>query len=132
MQIAAELGDNDRLSGDEFGQTWIRLIDFEAKTLETFAGSRCKRPVCAKRDPVAIIVTGKIILERVPFRLRLVVPIDVPHPSQVICAFGPHKIDNVAIGRDVTRGSFARAAVPLAVPTEPISVRLGPPLDQNR
>ena len=56
----------------------------------------------------------------------------MPDPLQIIGPLGTHQIDNMPVRCDVTRWTFSGAAVPLAVPAEPVSVWLGPPLDQNR
>src|ERR1700731_3119678 len=132
VQITAEFRDNDRLLRRDFCEARISFINFEAKTFETFVRSRRKWAVSAECDPVAIIFAWKIILESIPFRFRLVVPIDVPDPLQIVRAFRAHEIDNVLVNRDVTLWSFLCAAIPFSVPTKPIAVRLGPPLHQNR
>src|SRR5450631_1131232 len=55
----------------------------------------------------------------------------MPNPLQIIRAFRAHDIDNVPVSGDVTPWPRFRTAIPFAVPAEPISVRLSPPLDQN-
>src|ERR1700676_3496032 len=131
VQSTAEFRDDDRLVRRNLREARISFINFEAKTFETFVRSRRKWAVSAECDPVAIIFAGKIIFERIPFRFRLVVPIDVPDPLQILRAFRAHKIDNVSVGSDVTCWSVPCATIPLAVPGKPISVRFGSPLDQN-
>src|SRR4029077_17896614 len=74
----------------------------------------------------------KIILETIPVFLRLIEPIHMPDPLQIIRAFGAHQIGNMPVRRDVARRTFSGPAIPLAVPAEPVSIRLSPPLDQNR
>src|SRR6266404_2218987 len=131
VQIAAKLRDNHRFVRRDFCETRISFINFEAKTFETFVRSRRKWAVSAECDPVAIIFAWKIIFESIPFRFRLVVPIDVPDPLQIVRAFRAHKIDNVPMGGDVTCWSILCATIPLAVPGKPIPVWFSPPLDQN-
>src|ERR1700730_1134445 len=131
VQSTAEFRDDDRLVRRNLREARISFINFEAKTFETFVRSRRKWAVSAECDPVAIIFAGKIIFERIPFRFRLVVPIDVPDPLQILRAFRPHKIDYVPISSDVTRGTLDCATIPFPVPAEPIPVWFSPPLDQN-
>src|SRR6266403_4853121 len=132
MQIAAELGDDKWFSGHEFDQAWISFVNFKPERLEPLVGARCKRAISAERYPVAIILARKIIFEGIPFCFRVVVPIHMPDPGQIVRAFRTHEIDNVPVSGDVTLRSLARAAVPFSVPTEPIAIRFRPPFNQNR
>src|SRR5260370_19177711 len=129
MQIAAELGDDNWFSGHEFDQAWISFINSKPERLEPLVGARRKRAISAERYPVAIILARKIIFERIPFCFRVVVPIHMPDPGQIVRAFRTHQIDNVPVSRDVTLRSFDCAAIPFSVPTKPGPVRFGPPLD---
>src|SRR5205085_1338325 len=129
MQLATELGDDNWLSGRDVRHARISFVDFNSECLEAFACPRREWSVSAERDPVAIVLAWKIILERVPLSLGLIVPVDVPDPGQIVRAFPAHKIDNAAVSRDVALRSFSRAAVPFPVPTEPIPVRFGPPFN---
>ena len=87
--------------------------------------------VGAESDPVAVVLSWKIILEAIPLFLWLIEPAHVPDPLQIIGVLGAHQIDNMPVGRDVARWSFACPSVPFAVPAKPVSVRLRPPFDQN-
>src|SRR3984893_13291616 len=130
VQIAAELGEDDRLTRREFGYARVGFINLKPQRFEPFVGAGRKRSISAECDPVVIIIAWKIIFERVPFRFGLVVPVDMPDPRQIVCALSAHQIDNVAVGRDVTLRAFTLAAIPFPVPTEPVPVRFGPPLNQ--
>src|SRR5256885_14775851 len=132
VQIAAELGNDDRFARSEFGQTRISFAHFKCETFGAITRQRSGRAVSAERDPVAIMFSRKIIFERIPFSFRLIEPVYMPDPGQIIGAFRAHKIDNVAVSRDVTLRSLAGAPIPFTVPTKPFSVRLRSPLDQNR
>src|ERR1700730_15298579 len=117
VQIASELGDDDRFPRRELGQARVRFAHFEFKTFRAVAGQQRGWSVSAEREPVAVIFAGKIILERVPFSFRLVPPVHLPDPGQIIRTLTSHEIDNVTVGRDVTLWSFDCTAVPFAVPT---------------
>src|SRR5437773_1025008 len=132
VQNAAELGNDDRLTRCDFREARISLAHFKRQTLRAIGGQGCGWSIRAKSNPVAIALTWKVILETVPIFLRLIEPVDVPNPLQVIGTLSAHQIDDMPVGYDVTCGTFSGAAVPLAIPAKPVSVRLGPPFDQNR
>src|SRR3954469_7972362 len=88
--------------------------------------------VGADRNPIAVFRSGKIILERIPFSLRLIEPVHVPDPLQVQRALFPHQVDDVAVCLNEPGRARLWSTVPFAVPTKPFAVRLGAPLDQDR
>src|ERR1700730_7108283 len=132
VQVAAELRDDDRFMRRESAQARISFLHFESKSLRAVAHHWRGRSIGAERDTIAIVFTGKIILERVPFLFRLIEPVDVPNPGEIIGALPAHKIDNVPVGGDVALRAFTCATLPFSVPTEPLSVALRPPPDHNR
>src|SRR4030095_2873936 len=132
MQITTELGDNDRLVRCDFSKARIGFAHFKRQILGTIRRHGRGWSVGTKSDPVALVFAWKIILETVPVRLRLIEPVDVPDPLQIIGALGAHQINDMPVRCDVACRTFSGAAVPLAVPAEPVSVRLGAPLYQNR
>src|SRR6266487_1775402 len=132
MQIAAELRDNHWLARRKLGQTRVGFAQLEAQAFCSIARHRCNWPVGAERDPVAIAFAWEIIFETVPFSLRLIEPVHVPDPLQVVGPFRAHEIDNMAIRRDVASRAFSGTTVPFAVPTKPFPVWFHSPFDQNR
>src|SRR5438876_3895276 len=131
VQIAAKLGDDHRFVRRDLCETWIGLTHFELEAYRAFTSCRRGRAVGAERDPIAIIFARKIIFEPVPAFFRLIEPVDVPDPLQIIRAFRAHKVDYVPISSDVTRRALDCATIPFSVPAEPIPVWFSPPLDQN-
>src|SRR4030095_6814012 len=129
VQIATELGNDDRLARCEFHDAQIGLAYFECETFRAIERQGRRGSIGAKGDPVAIVFTWKIILETIPIFLRLIEPIHMPNPLQIIGAFGAHQVDNMPVSRDVACWAFSGAAIPFPVPAEPISVWLSPPLD---
>src|SRR5438552_7930607 len=129
VQIAAKLGDDHRFVRRDFCETRISLAHFELEAFRAVTSCRRGRSVGTERDPIAIIFARKIILEPVPAFLRLIEPVDVPDPLQIIRAFRAHKIDYVSISTDVTRRTLDCATIPFPVPAEPIPVWFSPPLD---
>src|SRR5206468_6730988 len=132
VQIATELGNNDRLARCDFHEARIGLAHFKGQTLRPIARRWRGRSIGTESNPVAIVSAWKIILETIPIFLRLIEPVDVPNPLQIIRPLGTHQVDNMPVCCDVPCWAFSGAAVPLAVPAEPLSVGLRPPLDQNR
>ena len=49
-----------------------------------------KWTIRAQRHPIAVCFSRVIIFESIPFRFRLVEPVDVPDPMQIVGAFGTH------------------------------------------
>src|SRR6266513_246102 len=86
------------------------------------------RPFCG----IAMFFARKIIFEGVPLLLRLIQPVHVPDPLQVVRAFRPHQINDATVCGNIFRWSNLDATVPFAIPTKPFSVRLRSPLDQDR
>src|SRR4030095_14989201 len=132
MQITTKLGYNDRLARCDFHKTRIGLAHFKRQTFRAIRCHGCGWSVDTESDPVAIVFTRKITFETVPVGLRLIEPVDVPDPLQIIGALGAHQINDTPVRCDVACRTFSGAAVPLAVPAEPVSVRLSPPFYQNR
>ena len=131
MQIAAEFRDNDWLPWRNSRKARISIAHFKRETLAAVAGHWRGWSISAECNPIAITLSGKIILEPVPFSLRLVEPIGMPDPLQIIRALGTHKIDNMPVSRNVAGWSFLCPAVPLPIPAKPVSIRLRAPFDQN-
>src|SRR6266699_2969609 len=129
MQIATELRDDDWLPWRNPCKAWIGILHLKRETLYSIAGSWGGWSIGAERDPIAILISGKIILELVPLFLRFLEPVHVPDPLQIICALGAHQIDNMPVSRDVARRTFLCATVPFTVPAKPVSVWFGPPLN---
>src|SRR6266571_5566653 len=132
MQIAAEFSDNEWFVRRDFDQPGVSVAHFESKTFRSIASCRRCWSVSAERHPIAIIFSRKIILKPVPFSLRLIEPVHMPDPLQIIRALSAHEIDNVPVGRDVPRWSILCPTVPFPIPAKPVSIRFRPPLDQNR
>src|SRR5207244_11939217 len=65
----------------------ICFAQFKSKTLPTIFHSRRGRPVRAQRHPIAIIFAREIIFKRIPFLLRLIQPVHMPDPVQIVGAF---------------------------------------------
>src|SRR6266496_5854117 len=107
MQITTELSDNDRLARCDFHNARIGLAHFKRQTLRAICSHRRRWSVGAERDPVAIVSTWKIILETIPIFLRLIEPVDVPNPLQIIRTLGAHQIDNMSVSRDVACWTFS-------------------------
>src|SRR5438128_1941572 len=131
VQVATEFGDDDLFSGRNFRKARISLPHFKRETLGAVAHRWSSWSISAEPDPIAIIFAGKIVLEAVPRFLRLIEPIYVPDPLQIIGTFPAHKIDNVPVSCDIPRRTCLGAPVPFSIPAKPVSVRLRPPLDQN-
>src|SRR6266566_3985593 len=122
MQIAAEFSDNDWFVRRDFDQAWVSVAHFESKTFSSIASCRRCRSIRAKRNPVAITLSRKIIFKPVPFLLRLIEPVHMPDPLQMFRAFGAHEIYNMPIGCDVLRWSFLCPTVPFPIPAKPVPI----------
>src|SRR4029453_12880763 len=121
MKITTKLGDNDRLAGRDFHQARIGLAHFKRQTLRAIRRHGREWPISTQRDPVTIIFSWKIILETIPVFLGLIEPVDMPNPSQVACALGAHHVNYMPVSGDVAWRPFSCAAVPFAIPAEPVS-----------
>src|SRR5690242_8441029 len=130
VQIATKLRNDNRLAWCDFNQSRICLTQLKSETFRAVPGAWCRRTVNTKRDPIAIILAGKVIFEGVPFLLRLIEPIHVPDPLHVLGTFVPYQVNDVAIGGNVLRRPNPGSAVPIAIPTEPLPVWFRPPLHQ--
>ena len=132
MQIAPKFCDQDWLVWRQFRQSGINLAHFKAKAFGPISCYRCRRPIRAKCNPIAIGFAREIVFERIPFSLWFIEPVYVPHPLQVAGTFAPYQVNDVTVGRYVFSRAFLRSAIPFPIPAKPFSVRFRPPFDQNR
>src|SRR5438477_8842248 len=132
VQVATKLRNDNRLARCDFGQSLVVLTQLESETFWPVPGARGRWTVNTKRDPIAIILAGKIGFERIPFLLRLIEPVHVPDPLQVVGTFVAYQVNDVAVSGNILRRPSPGSAIPGAVPTEPLPVWFRPPFHQQR
>ena len=130
VQVATKLRNDNRLARCDFDQSRVCLTQLESETFCPVPGARGRWTVNTKRDPIAIILAGKIGFERIPFLLRLIEPVHVPDPLHVVGTFVPHQVNDMMIGGNILRRPNPGSAIPATVPTEPLPVWFRPPFYQ--
>src|SRR5438876_3337019 len=128
VQIATKLCNDNRLARYDFDQSWVCLTQLESETFRAVPGPRRRWTVNTKRDPIAVILARKIVFKRVPFLLRLIEPVHVPDPLQVVGTFIAHQVNDAAVRGNVFARSDLSAPIPGPIPAKPFPIRLGPPL----
>jgi len=107
------------------------LRHFEPEVFGAVASRWRGWAINAQAEPLTVIRAREIIFERVPSSFRLIEPVHVPDPLQIVSALGSHEIDDMAIGFDVTSRPFLGPTIPFSVPGKPIAVWFRAPFDQD-
>src|SRR5438477_11609196 len=101
MQIAPKFCDQDWLVWRQFRQSGISLAHFKAKAFGPISCYRCRRPIRAKFNSIAIGLAREIVFERIPFSPWFFKPVYVTHPLHVAGTSAPYQVTRVTRGRYV-------------------------------
>src|SRR2546423_4436530 len=132
VQIATKLRDDNWLARYDFDQSRVCLMQLESETFRPVPGAWCRWTVNTKRDPIAIILAGKILFECVPFLLRLIEPVHVPDPLHVVRTFVADQVNDVAVRVDILCRSQPGFPVPGAVRTDTPPLLFRPPIHHEQ
>src|SRR5438270_11502916 len=122
VQVATKLRNDKRHARDDLDQSRVGLTQLESETFCPVPGARGRWTVNTKRDPIAIILAGKIGFERIPFLLRLIEPVHVPDPLHVVGTFVAYQVNDVAVSGNILRRPSPGSAIAGAVSTETLPV----------